>query len=291
MKFTIVTPSFRQLDWLRLCIASVADQNRDAGDLEIEHIVQDAGSDGLEEFAAEMHRLHPDSASYSLKIIKEKDEGMYDAVNRGFKRATGDILAYLNCDEQYLPGALDKVGLFFAGHGEIETAFADTVVVRSDGSYLCYRKGLAPQIAHTQVSENLSFCTAAAFSRRKVFQERNLYFDKKWKDLGDAMWALSLCRAGLRMANMPFFTSAFTDTGENMNIRPNALREKKEMRESAPAWMRLLRPAIIAHYRIRKGMAGAYSPQKVPYTIHTLARPEERTTFQVEHPTFRWQGR
>ena len=39
----------------------------------------------------------------------EKDGGMYDAVNRGYRRAQGDILAYLNCDEQYLPGALKTV--------------------------------------------------------------------------------------------------------------------------------------------------------------------------------------
>lgn len=291
MKFSVVTPSFRQLDWLRLCIASVADQNRDNPSLQIEHIVQDAGSDGVEAFAGEMAKIYPDSATYSLRIVSEKDEGMYDALNRGFQRASGDILSYLNCDEQYLPGALARVGEFFTGHPEIESAFADTVVVHPDGSYLCYRKGLAPQVAHTLVSENLSFCTAAAFSRREVFQTRNLYYDKKWRSAGDAIWALSLCKAGVRMANMPFFTSTFTDTGENLNFLPQGVREKKAMRESAPAWMRLLRPLVIAHYRLRKALAGAYSPQKAPYEIFTLGNASQRARFEVENPTFRWQGR
>ena len=48
MRFTIVTPSFNQLDWLELCVASVADQQ---GVASIEHIVQDAGTPGIEEFA------------------------------------------------------------------------------------------------------------------------------------------------------------------------------------------------------------------------------------------------
>ena len=48
-------------------------------------------------------------AKASVKAFIEKDSGMYDAVNRGFRRAQGDILAYINCDEQYLPGALQAV--------------------------------------------------------------------------------------------------------------------------------------------------------------------------------------
>jgi len=51
MRFTIVTPSYGQLDWLRLCIASVADQQ---GVGFIEHIVQDAGTQGIEEFASRL---------------------------------------------------------------------------------------------------------------------------------------------------------------------------------------------------------------------------------------------
>src|SRR5690348_16281526 len=96
MTFSIITPSFRNSDWLKLCIASVADQGVTA-----EHIVQDAGSDdGTQEWLLKDARV---------RAFAEKDGGMYDAVNRGLRRATGEILAYLNCDEQYLPGALSTV--------------------------------------------------------------------------------------------------------------------------------------------------------------------------------------
>src|SRR3954468_9321875 len=92
MKFTIVTPSFRNSEWLKLCIPSVADQG-----VAHEHIVQDAGSDdGTLEWLPQDTRV---------AAFVEKDRGMYDAVNRGYRRGTGDIFAYLNCDEQYLPGA------------------------------------------------------------------------------------------------------------------------------------------------------------------------------------------
>ena len=92
MKFSIVTPSFRNSRWLKLCIASVADQQG----VEFEHIVQDSCSDdGTQDWLPRDRRV---------KAFIEKDSGMYDAVNRGYRRAQGDILAYLNCDEQYLPG-------------------------------------------------------------------------------------------------------------------------------------------------------------------------------------------
>ena len=105
MDFTIVTPSYRQLDWLACCIASVADQEG----VTVEHIVQDAQTEGFAEFAEKMRQRWPDREGYRRVMISEPDNGMYDAVNKGLKRGSGRICAYLNCDEQYLPGALRRV--------------------------------------------------------------------------------------------------------------------------------------------------------------------------------------
>ena len=63
MRFTIVTPSFNQLDWLELCIGSVADQQ---GVEFVEHIVQDAGTAGIEEFA---RRLGADFYRDGKKVV------------------------------------------------------------------------------------------------------------------------------------------------------------------------------------------------------------------------------
>src|SRR5579872_6166237 len=130
--FSIVTPSFRNSKWLKLCIASVADQQG----VTFEHIVQDSCSDdGTQDWLPHDKRV---------KAFIEKDKGMYDAVNRGWKRAQGEIVAYLNCDEQYLPGALKAVHDCFAQNPTVEAVFADTLVVDPEGGYLCYRKSLLP---------------------------------------------------------------------------------------------------------------------------------------------------
>jgi len=77
INFSIVTPSFRSSKWLKLCIASVADQQG----VTFEHIVQDSCSDdGTQEWLPHDGRV---------RAFIEKRQGMYDAVNRGWKRAQG----------------------------------------------------------------------------------------------------------------------------------------------------------------------------------------------------------
>src|SRR3954467_9436411 len=133
MNFSIITPSFRNSSWLKLCVASVADQSG----VTFEHIVQDSCSED------ETKNWLPSDPR--VKAFIEKDAGMYDAVNRGWRRATGEILAYLNCDEQYLPGALQAVHDFFQQHPQTDVLFADTLVLDKDGRFICCRKSLVPR--------------------------------------------------------------------------------------------------------------------------------------------------
>ena len=154
MRFSVITPSYNPSPWLPLCIASVADQG-----VELEHIVQDAGStDGTLEW------LRHDSR---VKAFVERDGGMYDAVNRGLRRAGGDILSYLNCDEQYLPGCLQAVAAFFQACPAIDVLFGDFVVVDAHLHYLFHRKVQVPLKHHTWVS-HLPTLTCATFFRRSI---------------------------------------------------------------------------------------------------------------------------
>jgi glycosyltransferase involved in cell wall biosynthesis len=123
MKFTVVTPSFGQLHYLKLNAASIADQR--APGIDVEHIVQDGGSkDGTREWLA----TRPD-----IRGVAEADNGMYDAINRGIMKGEGDIFSWLNCDEQFLPGALAAVKTFFEEHPEADMLAGDTLVVDAKG--------------------------------------------------------------------------------------------------------------------------------------------------------------
>lgn len=270
MQFSIITPSFRQSDWLKLCIASVADQG-----VELEHIVQDAGSDdGTLDWLPNDPRV---------KAFVEKDSGMYDAVNRGLRRASGEILAYLNCDEQYLPGALHGVWDFFSTHPDVDVVFGDVVVVDPNGEYLYHRRMQTPLLYHTWTC-HLSTLSCGMFFRRRVVFERNELFDSKWRDSGDADWMVRLLRRKSKLAALGTFTSVFTQTGANMSAAPNARRENRLLAKSAPQWAQFFRPAFILHHRLRRLTGGMYRKQPFSYAIFSRRDMTQRQMKDVIRP-------
>jgi glycosyltransferase involved in cell wall biosynthesis len=277
VEFSVITPSFRNSEWLRLCIASVADQEG----VEHEHIVQDAGSDdGTLDWLPQDRRV---------TAYVEKDGGMYDAVNRGFRRSKGDLLAYLNCDEQYLPGALKAVRDVFALDDRIDVVIAHFVVTDGGGNYICHRYAMAPTWAQTW--ERFSLSTCALFFRRRVFTEHGLWFDTRWRDVADVCWILAACRRKLRWQVLPVFTSIFTDTGENMNLKPNAQREWIELLRERPKWVGVIAPLLRWRYRAQLASSGVYRQKPFDYAIYTRDQVPERRRFHVTRPTGRWPKR
>jgi glycosyltransferase involved in cell wall biosynthesis len=275
MKFSIITPSFRNSDWLKLCVASVADQG-----VEHEHIVHDAGSDdGTLDWLPHDPRV---------RAFVEKDSGMYDAINRGLRKAGGDILAYLNCDEQYLPGALPSVADFFAAHPQVEVLFADAVAVNPHGDYLWHRKMLVPKLWHTWTCP-LATLTCATFFRRSIIDERQLFFDTSWRYVGDSDWVLRLIRSGARMAVLRRFTSVFTHTGSNLSLEEKAREEGQKFWGTAPPLARVSRPAILAHHRVRRWLGGIYGQAPFSFSLYTRESPNARVTKHAAKPTFRWK--
>lgn len=103
---SIVTPSYNQAQFIRATIDSVLSQDYPA----IEYFVIDGGStDGTVEILK--------SYGKKIKWISEKDDGQTDAINKGLRMAKGDVLAYLNSDDVYLPGTLKRVGEYYAATG------------------------------------------------------------------------------------------------------------------------------------------------------------------------------
>jgi glycosyltransferase involved in cell wall biosynthesis len=272
VRISIVTPSYRPSAWLRLCIASVADQR-----VEVEHIVQDSESDD-----GTLDWLPWDPR---VRVFVEKDQGMYDGINRGLRRAGGEVLAYLNCDEQYLPGALAAAASFFEKNPQIDVLFGDVVMVDTEGRYLYHRKMQTPLKYHTWTC-HLSTLSCGMFFRRRVVFDYGELFDPRLRAAGDGEWMVRLLQRRVRMATLGQFTSAFTCTGSNMGAGPNARRENRELFQSAPFWARQLTPLFIVQHRLRRLSGGMYRQVPFTYEIFTRASPDRRQHFEVSRPTF-----
>ena len=122
-KFLIVTPSYHRAVFLDQTIRSVVSQS---GDFEIDYIVQDGGSGDdvisiLRRWEEEITsgRFVPSCAKLSFRWFSEKDNGMYDAINRGFARGDGDIMAWINTDDMYHPYAFQTISQILTEQSDI----------------------------------------------------------------------------------------------------------------------------------------------------------------------------
>lgn len=110
LRISIVTPSYNQAQFIERTIESVLEQS---GDFDVEYRVIDGGStDGT----VEILKRYGDRIDW----ISEPDKGQVDAINKGLRRATGDIVGWVNSDDVLLPGALVRVARAFKTHPEIE---------------------------------------------------------------------------------------------------------------------------------------------------------------------------
>ncbi len=281
---SIVTPSFGQLEWLRLCLASVADQEG----VEVEHIVHDAGTAGVEEVFADASGPAA-TARYHPRLFVEKDRGMYDAINRGLAKTSGDICAYLNCDEQYLPGALRQVVDAFRNHPRLDILFAGSLVVDGQGEYICSRPALKPSRRHLNGGHMYNL-TSSLFFRPRLFRQEKLFFNPDLRIVGDMEWLSRAMDAGAHIETAGFFTSVFSDLGTNLALSEGAAAE---VHPAMPPTVfdRLALATTVAAHRVRRLMAGHYSLRPFQYQIYTRQHPNLRQTFRVEAPTGVWRNR
>ncbi len=284
MKFSVVTASLGQLGWLKRCVRSVADQTG----VEIEHVVQDAGTEGIAECGL---RIADGAAHYEQRLFVEKDRGMYDALNRGFARATGEVISILNCDEQYLPGALAKVRAVFEAKPEADMVVGDWLLIEPEGRLQAFRRATKLR-ASMILTNHLYDFTCAMFFRRRVL-ERGIRFDENYRAAGDADFVARLLRTGVRVEYLRDYLAAFVLSEANLSLRANPVAEAARLRAITPAWARLAGPILRQWRHLEKWRAGGYSSPRIAYEIFAGDDDTARTKFVCDQPGWRhpWHGR
>jgi glycosyltransferase involved in cell wall biosynthesis len=156
---SIITPSFNQADYLEETIQSVLSQDYER----IEYIIIDGGSnDG----SIQIIQSYEDELA---AWISEPDMGQTDAINKGFAMAKGDILAWLNSDDTYLPGAVSKAVHFLTAHPEVGMMFGKAYYIDENSARVALYPAAPTSLQKLRNGLN-TVSQQASFFRRKVWE-------------------------------------------------------------------------------------------------------------------------
>lgn len=173
-KVSIVTPSYNQVQFLEKTILSVLNQNYP----NLEYIIIDGGStDGSVEIIKKYEK-------YLVYWVSKKDEGMYDAVNKGLKVASGSIFAYLNSDDLYLSDTVQVAVNYFQKHPETALIYGDCDYIDLEGRFL-YAYHYPIFKWHRFIVLNWSSIPQEASFWRKGVHKVVGYFNTEFKMAGD----------------------------------------------------------------------------------------------------------
>lgn len=175
-KITIITPSYNQGQYLEQTILSVIEQ----GYPNLEYIIIDGGST---DNSVEIIKKYEDRISY---WISEKDRGQSDAINKGLKRATGEIVNWLNSDDFYFPDTLYTVAAFFSDPG-VYAVCGRSRVFKPDGQeYIAPASfvdasSLLSTLCHAHIEQPATFFRKNALEKMgPLSQQLHYVMDKEW---------------------------------------------------------------------------------------------------------------
>ena len=219
MRISVVTPSFNMAPYLATTITSVI-ANLRPGD---EYFVIDGGStDGSWDI---IHR----HAKSLTGWVSEKDAGYADAIGKGFARATGDILCWINAGDFYLSGAFDAARKAVADDRDM--IFGDDFYVDEDNRILAFSRGWVPDLRAATLFGGWTPLQDACFWRRSLYEAIG-GIDRALRYAADYDLFLRMALAG-RTGYVPVTFSAFRRHAGQKSISGSAAYEDERRRVRA----------------------------------------------------------
>jgi glycosyltransferase involved in cell wall biosynthesis len=216
-QFSIVTPSFNQARFLEQTIRSVLEQDYP----NIEYLIIDGGStDG----SVEIIRQYADRLAY---WVSEHDRGQAHAINKGFDRASGDILCWINSDDYFFPGIFRQVAEVFAASGPATLVYGECLMFDADRGWSKLRRPVSP-------FDLFLFRTMMFFDQPSCFWTRDLWLkvgplDETLHYTFDWDWFIRAAERG-SFKYIPLLASAYRihqdqKTGSGGGVRRQEIRQ------------------------------------------------------------------
>ncbi|MEI8061175.1 MAG: glycosyltransferase family 2 protein [Candidatus Berkelbacteria bacterium] len=219
MKISIVTPSYNQGQFIAETFDSILAQNFS----NIEYIVTDGGSTDSTASVAKKYAPLFKKAGIDFKFISEKDKGQSDAINKGWKMATGDIITYLNSDDYYNKNVLKDVVNFFQKNPKIKWAYGGWNFVNKDGKL--YRSVQPKEFSKNKLLDYCNIGQPSCFFRKTLLDEVGMLNVKLHLTMDYDLW--------LRFAKK-YHAGIIDCIISNMRYYPDAksgARTKEQLRE------------------------------------------------------------
>jgi glycosyltransferase involved in cell wall biosynthesis len=179
-RISIITPSFNQGVFIEDTIRSVVLQNYP----NLEYSIVDGGS--TDETLSIIKKYESGLSWW----VSEKDHGQAEAINKGLKKATGDIIAWINSDDRYLPNAFFLVADYFKNHPEIDMVYGDAEIIDKSGKFIMHRKELDfDRTMGRLVGFGILITQPAVFWRRQVLESVGLLNEKLYYTLDSEYWS------------------------------------------------------------------------------------------------------
>jgi len=245
---SIVTPSFNQANFIGEALESVRLQKYG----NCEHLVIDGlSTDGTIDLLR-----HESSTNKQQKMfwVTERDNGQSEALNKGFRRATGEIIGWLNSDDRYRPDCFEHILKAFRDNPDVDIIYGDYLMVDEAGKVLKIRREIEFSAFILLYHHVLYIPTTATFFRRKIFEEGN-WLDESLQYAMDLEFFIRLSELGYRFKHVPHLLADFRMQPDSKTCRAPH-QQRMEHRQVVCAAAPILRH--LRYPRVRTFMITAF---------------------------------
>lgn len=196
MKFSVITCTYNAAGMLQRTLDSVLCQTH----AEIEHLIVDGASkDDTMSMVREYEKRVEKTENVTLKILSEKDKGLYDAMNKGIQMATGDYLVFLNAGDIFHEADTLKLLAESVADGERPAVlYGNTDIVDEDGRYLGPRRLQPPtQLTWKSFRHGMLVCHQAFYVRTDI--AKRVPYDLRYRLSADVDWCIRVMKEGEKM--------------------------------------------------------------------------------------------
>lgn len=229
IKFTIITCTYQAAHFLPRTAESVLSQTY----AEVEHLIIDGlSTDGTVDVAHDYaQRSAHDDNGHEITIVSEKDGGLYDAMNKGIRMATGEYVVFLNAgDTLPSPDTLEMIAASMAdGEPLPGVLYGNTDIVDDEGHFLRHRRLQPPEhLTWRSFRQGMLVCHQAFYARTDL--AKSTPYDLTYRLSADVDWCIRIMKAaeekGLTLKNVEAVVVNYLDGGLSVKNHRASLRER-----------------------------------------------------------------